>query len=177
MDDKVLNAIGKLTIEINEIKDGLKNKTDNTNYLQRIEDIEKKVSAFGIQLSKLEKDVNNIVSQSNGFAEKLKTLDNEWQENRELIISERQRRAKLSSSIRKNSGYRISDDVGFGGRLRALRRRKNMYVADVSKATLVPENTIGCIENFRAKYIAKDYLESLNKFFDYDFGEYVDKGE
>lgn len=172
MDDKVLNAIGKLTIEINDIKDGLKNKTDNANYLQRIEDVEKKVSAFGVQLEKMAKDVNAVVLASNDFAEKLKSLDDEWQENRELVIAERKRRAKLSKT--HGASYKIKDEVGLGGRLRALRRKKNVYVAQLSKETLIPESTIGSIENFRLKIIAKEYIESLNKFFDYDFSEYVE---
>lgn len=177
MDEKFLNIIGKLSVEINEIKDELKNKADNGGCLQLIEDIENKVLALDSKLSKLEKDIQQIVLASNSFMEKVNTLDSEWQENRELIISERQRRAKLSSSIRKNCGYKILDDVGFSGRLRALRRKNKMYVSDVSKRTLVPETTLSSIENFKLRYINKDYLKSLNDFFDYDFSEYVEKEE
>lgn len=175
MDDKFLNVIGKLTIEINEIKDEMKNKADNNGCLQLVEDIENKVSALDAKLSKLEKDIQQIVLASDSFAEKLSALDNEWQENRDLIIAERQRRAKLSTSLRSTTKYKVLDEVCFGGRLRALRRKKNLYVADLSKATLVPETTISSVENFRLKYIPKEYISSLNKFFGYDFSEYVEK--
>lgn len=171
MDDKVLNAIGKLTIEINDIKENL----NKDSYLQRIADVESKVSALDSKVSQLAKDIQQIVLASNGFAERLNSLENEWQENRELIIAERKRREKLSKT--HGTSYKILDEVGLGGRLRALRRKKNIYVAQLSKETLVPETTIGSIENFKLKYVAKEYIESLNKFFNYDFSEYVDKGE
>lgn len=158
MEDKVLNAIGQLTIEINGIKADLKNKNCN-DCLQLIEDVETKVSA-------LEKDVKQIVMASNEFNERLTTLENKLQEN-----IERQRKA----GTKRYNGYKITDEISFGGRLRALRKKSNLFIDDLSKQTLVPVTTIGSIENFKMKYIAKEYLEALNKFFNYDFSEYVDK--
>ena len=192
MDDKILNTIGKLTIEINGIKDALpkleelikntKPATDDnvlelmSKLEQRVNAAEKEISTVENRLLGLERVVGEIAKRSNEFNKSFEALKNDFMQVREIAEQEITRRAKISKA-RAAKRLHITDVIGFGGRLRALRRKKNMHVRELCEEIKVSESTVTNIENFHLTTVYPEAVNALSEYLEYDFFEYVDKGE
>lgn len=192
MDEKILNTIGKLTIEINGIKDALPKleklikeakpaNDDNVLELmskleQRINANEKEISTIENRLFGLERTFVEIAKRINEHQKAFEDFKKKYEDSQELVANELARRAKISRS-RSGKNLHVTDAIGLGGRVRAMRREKKLYVKDLVKATGIAENTITNIENYHAKFVPKETIKILSDFFGFDLFQFVEKGD
>lgn len=179
-EDTIYTAIGRLNVEIEAIKtdiESIKKGGDSIAFQK----LEKRV--FG-----LEQIANKVVIASNDFAKtvsdyntRLANIEKQLKNievYKDIAEKEFTRRKKISNTINgKTERYRIVDEVGFGGKLRAARTKKHLFVDQLATEANVSASTITGIENFRQVYVSESFLTAIGKFFDFDFFQYVKKSE
>lgn len=176
-EDTIYIAIGRLNVEIEAIKKNLENVKNDGNTVATSK-LEKRIIG-------LEQIANKVVTASNEFAKsladyntRLKTVEEQlknFEEYKSIAEKEFARRKKISATVTNKARCKIIDEVGFGGKLRAVRTKKHLYVDQLATQANVSASTITGIENFRQVYVTEEFVDAISKFCDFDFFQYVEK--
>lgn len=178
-EDTIYIAIGRLNVAIEDIKKSLES-VKNGGDTVAISKLEGRI--FG-----LEQIANKVVTASNDFAKtvadhntRLKNIEEKmkgFEEYKVIAEKELTRRKKISATTTNQMRYKIIDEVGFGGKLRAARTKNHLYVDQLAAQANVSSSTITGVENFRQVYVSEEFVTTISKFFDFDFSQYVEKVE
>lgn len=190
-EERIFSSIGKMNIELEGLADeikALKNKGIDGS-LEVMSKLDNRVMGLEQVVKQLEKASNDFAKDFKQAQATIETLDKrileieaksnkceeiltKFEEIKGFAERELTRRAKISQCNRSDR-MMITDEIGFGGALRACRTKAKLYIEPCGERAGVSPSTITAIENFHQKYVTEDFVTKISKFFDFDFTVYV----